>query len=186
MSDYGFLYARELPEGDFIAKTIEHADEVDWAVMDEFNHIAGNHCGATAVYNMALYFSKCGLLDILQDKREDTFAEIYRIVGPGPKFTIAEKAKKYMAQKGCEIKHQSVKTFGDMKAAVDAGHPCGLLLAESLISWHWVTCIGYREYESGENYLEILDGWNKNIRRFYKINSGSKLLGGSEYYAECD
>lgn len=76
----------------------------------------------------------------------------------------------------------SQKIVNTLKDALDYDHPCDLLLADSIIAWHWILAFGYRDYYSGDFYIQIMDEWNKNIKRFYKLNSGSAWLSATEYW----
>lgn len=83
---------------------------------------------------------------------------------------------------GYNLSCSSVAVLDTLKDALDYDHPCDLLLADSIIAWHWILAFGYRDYYSGDFYIQIMDEWNKNIKRFYKLNSGSAWLSATEYW----
>ena len=80
--------------------------------------------------------------------------------------------------------HNKLRTFEEIKNAINKKHPVGLLLMKNLFDWHWIMVVGYREYKSGQEYLRIVDGWNNTYNRFYKINNGSYCIRKTEYFVE--
>lgn len=104
------------------------------------------------------------------------------IVGNGPIFELSGKVEKYFSSCGYNLSCSSVAVLDTLKDALDYDHPCDLLLADSIIAWHWILAFGYRDYYSGDFYIQIMDEWNKNIKRFYKLNSGSAWLSATEYW----
>ncbi|MFU0827386.1 MAG: Peptidase-C39-2 domain-containing protein [Lachnoclostridium sp.] len=180
--DYGFIDLGDMPSGKYTSDTILYATSTDWAIMDEFNSIADNHCGATAVTNIALYYAKRGYSKLKINSRLDTFKAVHKIVGNGPVMTIAGSAKEYFSDRGYTLKYSSVGDFSGIKSATTSDRPCGILLADGLFSWHWILSVGWREYTNGGNYLRIMDGWYDTVDRYYKINSGSLWISATEYW----
>lgn len=134
--DYGFVDASNMPAGSYTSDTVLSATSTDWVTMDEFNSVANNHCGATAVTNFALHF----------------------------------------AQRGSS-------NFTGIKTAIGKDRPCGILLADGLISWHWIMSVGYREYSNSSGYyMRIMDGWYDTVDRYYKLNTGSTWISATEYW----
>jgi len=41
---------------------------------------------------------------------------------------------------------------------------------------------GYREYNSGGNYMRIMDNWFNTVDRYYKIGTGSLWWSAKEYW----
>lgn len=155
---------------------------VQWVQMNDYNDIAHDHCGATAATNLAMYFSNQGYFDLEKGSARDTFIAVHNIVGNGPIFELSGKVEKYFSSCGYNLSCSSVAVLDTLKDALDYDHPCDLLLADSIIAWHWILAFGYRDYYSGDFYIQIMDEWNKNIKRFYKLNSGSAWLSATEYW----
>lgn len=179
---YGFINLGDMPSGSYSSDTITKASSTDWATTGEFSEIVKNHCAATAVTNFALYFANRGYSNLKIDTVYKTFEAVHKIVGNGPVMTIADEAKDYFSDRGYTLKTSSVATFSGIITAVTNERPSGILLANGIVDWHWVICVGYRAYDSGDNYMRIVDGWNDTINRFYLINSGSMWWSATEYW----
>lgn len=182
--DYGFIDWEDMPSGTYDWDIIPNAVSTDWATTSEFTSIAKDHCGATAVTNLALYFANCGYSDLKKDSVYDTFVAVHDIVGNGPVMTIAGSAKKYFSRCGYNLSYRSVGNFDSVKGEIGKGRPCGILLANAILDWHWVICVGYRDYtptETGEGYMRIVDGWNDTTERFYLCSSGSEWISSTSY-----
>lgn len=181
--DYGFIDLINMPSGTYTSDTILSATSTDWAIMDEFNSIANNHCGATAVTNLALYFAQRGKTNLkINSSRLDTFKAVHKIVGNGPVMMIAGSAKDYFKDRGYTLNYSSVGDFSGIKTATTNDRPCGILLADGLFSWHWILSVGWRQYTNGGNYMRIMDGWYDTVNRYYKLNSGSTWISATEYW----
>lgn len=181
---YGFINLGNMPSGSYSSDTITKASTTDWATTGEFSEIAENHCAATAVTNFALYFANRGHSNLKIDTVYRTFEAVHKIVGNGPVMTIADEAKEYFSDHGYTLKTSSIGSFSGIITAVTNERPSGILLANGIVDWHWVICVGYRSYDSGDNYMRIVDGWNDTINRFYLINSGSMWWSATEYWVE--
>lgn len=182
--DYGFIDWDDMPSGKYEWDIVPNAISTDWATTSEFSSIAKNHCGATAVTNLALYFANCGYSKLKKDSVYDTFVAVHGIVGNGPVLTIAESAKKYFSMCGYKLSYGSAPTFDGIKGAIRDGKPCGILLANAILDWHWVICVGYRDYTpegAGGGYMRIVDGWNDTTLRFYLCSSGSEWISSTSY-----
>jgi hypothetical protein len=149
----------------------------------EYSDIASNHCGATAVTNLALYFVERGESDLLYNgDKDDTFEAVHDIVGNGPVMTIAGSASEYFDDQGVSLNYSSVGTTSSYKTAIDNNRPVGLLLAEGIVSWHWILGVGYRNYTSGSMYFRIVDGWYDNMDSYYLPHSGSLWMSATQYW----
>ena len=179
--DYGFVNWSDMPSGGYSASTLS-CSSVNWVVTSDFDDIATNHCGATAVTNLAEYFYSKGYSNLQKSSNRDTFIAVHKIVGNGPVKTIADKAKTYFSNCGYSLNYKSVGDYAAMKTAIKNGRPCGVLLADGIVQWHWILSVGYREYSAGDHYMRIMDGWNRTIDRFYKINTGSLWVSATEYW----
>lgn len=91
--DYGFINIDDLPGGKPTrCKQLDGIEKFNWANMSDYDSFANNHCGATAVTNLALYFGTYGypkLLKILKPSgswdliKSATFIEVHKCVGNG-------------------------------------------------------------------------------------------------------
>ncbi len=187
--DYGFLTPSMLPSGTYTSDNIPNVNNTSWMVVtSDFSDIANNHCAATAVTNLALYYAAQGYSslnmgsDFSSKSKRATFEAVHKLVGNGPKATIEREILTYFRGKGCEIKCASASSYRTVKDAVSDGHPCTLLLENSLLDWHWILSVGYREYSSGEKYIRIMDGWNRNTNRYYRPNIGSNWMFAEEFW----
>lgn len=109
------------------------------------------------------------------------FKKFHREIGNGPIFFIPKKIVRVFKDLGKDLEYFSTRNAYEIKAALDQNHMGILLLVNGLFDWHYVIVLGYRLYENEELYLIIMDGWTKDRKRFYKINSGSLLLSASFY-----
>lgn len=180
--DYGFINLKDMPSSSYVPKTILSAKTTDWAIMDDYDDIARNHCGATTVTNLALYFAKRGNTNLTINNKLDTFKAVHNIVGNGPSMIIAPSAKQYFKDRGYTLNYSSVRDFDGIKSAADSDNPCGVLLADGLFSWHWIISVGYRQYDSGGNYMQIMDNWYNTVDRYYRIGTGSLWWSATEYW----
>ncbi len=181
VGDYGFMNKEELPKQSFTEKMLP-VQGIRWAVTSDFDDLAVNHCGATFVTNLAIYAARCGQEKVLTDgSHRATFIKIHALVGNGPVLRLAGKAVAYFKSRGCDLTYRSISGFDQIRQAINQGHPCGLLLMNAPLDWHWVMVIGYRIYEDGLCILQIMDGWHRQTQRFYLINHGSRLIHTTEY-----
>jgi len=181
---YGFFRASEMPAGGYESDTIPYAADVNWAKTSDFNDIANNHCGATSVTNLALYFAQNGYPDLkINDSAGDTFKAVHQIVGNGPVMTIARHAEKYFSSRGYRLKHRSVEDIPAIKAAAANGRPCGILLIGGLFAWHWVIGVGWRQYAAnGDFYIRINNNWDGSADTYYKPETGSAWWSAASYW----
>ena len=54
--NYGFINLDEMPSGSYSSDNIPYSG-TSWVITSDFSDIAKNHCGATAVTNLAMYFA---------------------------------------------------------------------------------------------------------------------------------
>lgn len=182
--DYGFIDWRDMPIGGHVSNTLTGLTSIsNWALWDNYSNIADNHCGAVAVTNLSLIFATKGHSNLYVNQSvDDTFKAVHKFVGNGPKATIAGDAKEYFSSKGYSLNYSNINTWTKYSSAIQKEHPCCMLLENSLTSWHWVVCVGYRAYTNGANYYQIQNGWDNNIQTFYLGNSGSTLISITEYW----
>lgn len=172
--DYGFLDLDQLPQGIFVEKYIDDSANLDYITTADNKDLAKNHCGATAATNLGHYYLRDLSFDLL-------FKKFHSEIGNGPVFFIPKKILRVFKDLGKDLDYFSTRDVEEIKTALYQNLMGILLLANGLFDWHYVVALGYRIYENGDMYLIIMDGWTKDRKRFYKINSGSLLLSASFY-----
>lgn len=183
--DYGFIDWGDMPSGNFSSNTIDDASSTSWITTGETSDIANNHCGATAVTNIALYYAERGYDKLkINDSNLDTFKAVHKIVGNGPVVSITSGANKYFKDRGYSLSSSSVGSFNAVKSAVNSNQIQGVLLSDGIFNWHWILAVGYRQYDSGEKYMRIVNGWDNSIDVFYKIHSGSAWFSAQKYWVK--
>lgn len=179
--DYGFVNLSAMPKGNYTEGNLPF-DGINWAVTKEFSSLAKNHCAAVCVMNLVLFFANQGYKELTEHGRENVFKSIHKLTGNGPVPFTAGKAKKYFSSCGIKLKSNTFgSNFTKIQKSVQSGNPCIILLSSNLTNWHWVMCIGWREYEQDEKYLRIVDGWNSTSDRFYPVNKRSRWLTSTQY-----
>lgn len=179
---YGFVGSKDLPDTPYLSNTISQVDEIHWLTTKDTAQMANNHCGATAVTNLAIYhMTKTNKINLTKNDRLNLFKTIHQDIGNGPVAMIAGSAKKFFKSMGYVLTYKKVRNYYELKKAIDSDEIVGLLLANGLFYWHWVLCIGYREYKDGTSYLQIIDNWNNTTDRFYRIHSKSLWFSGTRY-----
>lgn len=181
--DYGFIGWDNMPSGSYTAGVLTGASSTVWAKMSDYDDIARYHCGATAITNMALYYATVGYNYLKIQDVDTTFAMVYSITGKGPKASITADAQEYFDNCGytLAVSVLNATTFSNIVSAIGRNHPCGVLLENALFAWHWVVCVGFRQYNSGANYMRIVTGWSNSTRYFYSPNSGSTVAYVGEF-----
>lgn len=181
--DYGFIDWGDMPSGTYSSQTITSASSTSWITMSDTSHLADKHCGATAATNIALYYANRGYNNLKINNSEiDTFKAVHKIIGNGPVMMIAEGTKQYFKDRGYSLSASSVDDFSNMKSAADNDEIQGVLLADGIFNWHWILAVGYRQYNSGGDYMRIVNGWDNTIDIFYKVNSGSVWISATKYW----
>lgn len=201
---YGFIDISDMPDGVYDSGELS-CDGIRWAVTSDFSDLAVNHCGAVAVTNLALYFAEKGCTGLTgkdrgtgqrgsgeksgenerKEKRErETFRAVHKIVGNGPRITIAGGGKRYFEARGYRLYTRKVKNFAALKRTVEKGHPCAVLLMANLMEWHWALAVGWREYACGGKYIRLMDGWNRDADCFYRPGHGARWMAATEYWID--
>ena len=183
--DYGFYDWGNMPDGKYEHDTIKESTSTMWLTMDEVKDIANNHCGATAVTNLALYFRQRGNRNLkINDSKRSTFIEVHKIVGNGPKMTITENAVQYFSSRGYHLNYSDIASFFEVKRSIGKDHILAILLANGIFDWHWILGVGYREYDNGDEYIRIVNGWDNTTYKYYKINKGSLWFSTTQFWLE--
>ncbi|AVM41800.1 hypothetical protein [Fastidiosipila sanguinis] len=180
--DYGFIREEDMPDSGYIYNSLPRLDEIDWLTTGETSHLADNHCGAVTTTNMIIYY-----LNSTQDQKVtklkafDIFEQVHRFVGNGPVPKLSGKVRKIFHRYYKPVVHKRVRRTYEIKQAIDEGEVITLLLMANLFDWHWVLCVGYREYFNGDFYLEVVDAWHNKGKRFYKLKSQAFLVSAVTY-----
>ncbi|MBR5949218.1 MAG: hypothetical protein IKZ82_11340 [Clostridia bacterium] len=187
--DFGFFYPADLPTNDYYtASTIPRAITTDWVTTGAVWELAENHCGAVAATNLVLYFATRGKTNLkINNSKIDTFIAVHNIVGNGPTFAIAAKTSNYFSNRGYSLSYCGidVSDFQNIKTATMHEHPFAMLLAETLLSWHWVIGVGWRDYyRISQRFIRINDGWSNNVNVYYKPETGSTVISSTEFWVD--
>ncbi|WP_024854187.1 hypothetical protein [Mediterraneibacter gnavus] len=178
--DYGFIDWNDMPSGSYNFDYLP-VSNIDWITTGETSNFAKDHCGAVAVTNLAFYFEHTNQIRF-DGTRLGKFIWVHQFVGNGPKMTIAPEAKDFFYDIGYDLKYNTFGSISQYKTAIDKNRPCGILLAEGIVNWHWILGVGWREYSSGNFYMRIVDGWDGTANRFYKPYSDSLWISATEYW----
>ena len=184
--DYGFIDWSDMPSGAYTADNIPFSG-TEWVDMnDDFSKIDKNCCGAVASMNLALYFANAGHPALRKSTDLETFKAVFSYIGKGPAATIAGGTQKYFASCGYELNYSTnINNVYDLKQAISNDRPCGMLLMDGLLSWHWVIGVGYRSYNvTGNIYTRIVNGSKPDANRFYLWDNGSTYMSGSQYWMD--
>lgn len=183
--DYNFIQLSDLPKGKYKSKKLSNISCIDWITTGDTEKFANNHCGATAVTNMAIYYNSLGFDNlVVNENKVETFREIHKIIGNGPVISISLGAKKYFKTKGYDLLKSYSISFKEIKKSIDENQILGVLLFNGILNWHWVIAVGYREYENGEKYLQVVNGWENSSSIFFKLNDGVVLVFATKYWIE--
>lgn len=154
-----------------------------YAVTSDYDDIARNHCAATMMVNLML---RCYAQDPMCRDRRELFLGIHRIVGNGPILFLPRRANRYLASRGVpmacgQVCRRLTETRPDRlsdlaQRELAAGNACALLVAESLLNWHWVLAVSVKIRPSGTAAFCIVDGWHARRVFYYIPDQGSRLL----------
>lgn len=169
-NNYGFLNKNQLSKANFIEKEISDLKDFKWNITKTYSTVAKNHCGAILVANLYNYYFN----------DTDVFLDVFKIVKNGPVLFLTFKAKRFFNQYNLKLDSKMLFTNKAIIKSINLNHPIALLLKKSLFNWHWVLCIGYRQYQD-KLYLKIIDGWSKTYK-YYLINDKSLLVYKSSLF----
>lgn len=180
--DYGFIREGDMPDSGYIYNSLPNLDKIEWLTTGETSHLADNHCGAVTTTNMIIYYlNSSEAQKVTKLKAFDIFTRAHRFVGNGPVPRLSGKVRKIFHKYYKPVVGKRIRKTYDIKQAIDEGKIITLLLMANLLDWHWVLCVGYREYFNGEFYLEIVDAWHNSGKRFYKLKSQAFLVSTVAY-----
>ena len=184
--DYGFIEWGDLPAGVCHSSTLSTSG-IDWAVMEDYNNIASDHCAATCATNIVAYFDYIGY-DLLENNSiDDTFEVLYSLIGRGPVFGFTINFEAYCKSHGYSVDYSYLDHYSSIQTAISDDNPVALMLGDGVLNMHWVLCIGWREYEpqfGGGEYLQVITGWKEELNRYYLMNTGSLFLDAVEFWIE--
>ncbi|NLW52331.1 MAG: hypothetical protein GXY87_03075 [Tissierellia bacterium] len=178
---YGIIKGEDL-DLDLTGEMKINYSNINWAQMKNYNSFAKNHCGATFITNLCIFFENQGFDGLLIDNDVDkTFKYIHSKIGNGPIVTVASKAKRYFKSRGYDLGYKSVINSKEIKSSIEKNHPLGILLAQSPIEWHWVLGVGYVEFD-GLEFFRIINAWEDTDDRWYVLNNKAVYFSAKEYY----
>lgn len=177
-SPYGLVTLETIQEP-YIETTIPGFRYED-VVTTDLPH-AKNHCAATAIANLALYFANIGKSSAVSETPEKTLCSVYEMVGNGPILFFKKRAERYFRKHGETLSMHAIPKEG-ISCALGRGHISVLLLKDGLFRWHWVLAVGERVYASGRRYLIVMDGWHRSRPRYLEITRRGNFV----YALECE
>ena len=181
--NYGFIRKSKMPKKNYRSKSLDY-ERINWLRTRDLEY-GKNHCGATTGANLVLYYVSRGYDNLRIDASDyKTFKALHRIIGNGPVLRIPSKIKRYFRLKDYDLYYKAIRRPSSLKDSIESGHPLTMLVSASLFNWHWILVIGWREYENGDFYVEIVDSWNRDETRFYKIESKLSYLFMTKYWIE--
>jgi len=167
--EYDFIKWDDMPSGTYTSGWLPFYGTT-WAVMQDFEDIANNHCGATAATNIALYFATTVNPNIKKNNSvRDTFIDLHSRIGNGPVLNFNNELKAYISSRGSTLNYsaQLPNTFSEVKKAIGERRPLSLLLMGGPFNYHWIVGVGYREYDNGEKYVRVVTGWENSANNFW-------------------
>lgn len=180
--DYGFIREEDMPDSEYISNSLPNLDKMEWLTTGETSHLADNHCGVVTTTNMIIYYlNSIEGQKVSKLKSFDIFEKVHRYVGNGPVPKLSGKVKKIFHRCYRPVVHKHIRKNYEIKQAIDERKIITLLLMANLFDWHWVLCVGYREYFNGDFYLEVVDAWHNRGKRFYKLKSQAFLVSAVAY-----
>ena len=125
---YDFVDYVDMPSGTYTDDNIDYYG-TDWAVMEDYDNIAEDHCGATTATNIALYYANLGHTNLKKNNSvDDTFVDLHSRIGDGPAPFIASDLKAYASDRGYTMTSSLVSTYNGLKTATQNDKACGVLL----------------------------------------------------------
>lgn len=176
---YGFVYPHEMPDSAF-SEIIIDVDEENIAVTGDYMDIANNHCACVYTMNVTLLLKRYGKGDVsscnIEGDRTEMFKSIHRIVRNGPVIFYKPKLNRYYKRIGSYVRFKPINKLESIEECIKEGLPVAMLVNAGMFLWHWIVIIGVRHYDSGEVYLNILDGWNKTKNKFLKFTGRDTFI----------
>lgn len=179
LSPYGLVALETISQDPYVETTIPGCRYEDVVTTDL--PYAKNHCAATAIANLALYFANIGKSSAVSETPEKTLRSVYEMVGDGPILFFKKRAERYFRKHG-EILSMHAISRAEISSATGRGHISVLLLKDGLFHWHWVLGVGERVYGSGRKYLMVMDGWHRSSPRYLEITRRENFV----YALECE
>lgn len=180
--DYNFTDIKDMSKAPHISKILTLRDD-NWARTGEFSIDTNNHCAAVASTNIALYFASQGYVNLLTGvSKTKTFYKIHGAIGNGPVVRIAKNTSDYFKSRGYNLQYGKVHSYKGIKESIDRNRPCAVLISVGINKWHWVIAVGYREYQTGEKHIQIINGWENTSGQFFQIKNGPKIISATEYW----
>jgi len=150
----------------------------NWGTYNEFlSSTVYNHCVSVAAFNLILYYRYSILgLSTTGTNRTGNFNTIHGYIGNGPKLLgdMANGLTTYFSYIGNIHFYDSYGgiSYSTFKTGISQNKMGAYtLFGGVLVGFHTVIGVGYREYTSGQKYINIVTGWDNSLD--YWIASGS-------------
>lgn len=125
-------------------------------------------------------------LQAASPKEVSHLLSIYGKVGNGPILMAPTHASRFFREEDRTLVVRSWIRWRAIPMEINAGRPCALLLRLGLREWHWVLCVGWRRYESGQLWLRLADGWHPQATFFSREHGASFVYAASFQLVERD
>lgn len=178
--DYGFISGADMPTIRYTSDVITGTN-VDWVITKDFSGYT-DHCAATSITNLAIYFAGQGYDNLYKGSDTATFSDVVKICPDGATPSLSGSVAAYFSSCGYTAGHSGVGNMSDLKDAVTKDRPCAMLLADGIVTWHWILGLGWREYISGDQYIQVMDNWRRTTNRYYNPGDGSLWVSAREYW----
>ncbi len=174
---FNFISWGSMPSSSYDTDYLSFAG-TNWADSDDYPYSSTN-CGSTAATNICMYYANEGYTELeVNNSVDDTYDAVFDYVGKGPVLNICPDWIDYVEDAGYTADIDRIYSFTSIKSHIDDEEPISLLLTTGNL-WHWVVCVGWREYDSGSEYIRIHPGNKDNVNYFW-------LWGGAGNGIMCD
>jgi hypothetical protein len=183
INGYDFILIGSMPMTTYTHDSISFFG-TDWTKMIYYKYIAKDHCGATAATNIALYYTQDGYTNLKKNNSTyDTFVDLHSRIGNGPVSQFSSDLMSYAYSRGYSMTYSNINFFSGLKTATADDHPCGVLVANSPLDMHWVVSVGWREYNTGSEYIRIVTGWDdsSNAANYFSLWGDPLVMSVTEY-----
>ena len=194
-SDYGFklwngetqVETRSMP-GLLTAPCLVCRPDTAWAATSDFDDLASNHCAATTITNYALWYlreyrGRKDATGAVTDYTRKVFSDVHRHIPNGPVLLLKNKAARYFRAASLPVSVLSIKEE-NIREELEAGNPVAIMVAASVMQWHWILVVGYLTGEDSLVTYLIEDNWHRKGMYTYTPGIGSKLLDVLAFHVE--
>lgn len=168
---YGFVPQGAMPSGPAEEGSLSLRPGVRW---DTTGMLIGakNHCAAVMLSNLVQCF---------EDRGADRLSQVYEQIGNGPVLRAPSRGKNCLRSLWDMNLHvRGWRRYASIPLQIELDRPCAILVAKNIRDWHWVLCIGWRRYENGDLWLEVVNGWQPDPV-YYRRNVGSRFIYAASF-----